>query len=175
MDILFQLSPHMISNTGIIVQLNERKIKKEKNPWMTITNNCQFTEETRTQKPDFFFTHGAFKTVSKLLRQQVTWHHLAFQLILGGESREVYECEKHTDFFLSSKHFLSAELWFRPVCKLYEPVCWSLDMRLQGDKARLQNNHSKIQSEEGWIWYCWGWWPVEGRKGILNGKLLRRS
>lgn len=67
----------------------------------------------------------AFKTVCKLLRQQVTWHRLAFQLILGGGSREVYECEKYTVgfFFSTSKHFLSSELWFRSVCKLYEPVC----------------------------------------------------
>lgn len=68
---------------------------------MTVTNNCQFAEETRIQKTDFFLTHGAFKTVSKLLRQQVTWHHLAFQLILRGRSGKVYECEKHTDFFFT--------------------------------------------------------------------------
>lgn len=51
------------------------------------------------QKTIFFLTHGSFKAVFKFLRQQVTWHHLAFQLILGGGNREVYECEKHTDFF----------------------------------------------------------------------------
>lgn len=99
MNVVFQLLPHMISDTGIIAQLNERKRKKEKNPSMTVTNSCQFTEETKTQEIRWFLTHGAFKTVSKLLRQQVTWHHLAFQLILGGGSREVYGCEKHTDFF----------------------------------------------------------------------------
>lgn len=95
MNVVFQLFPHMISNTGIIAQLNERKRKKGEKPIMTVTNNCQFAEETKTQEIRCFLAHGAFKTVSKLLRQQVTWHHLAFQLILGGGSREVYGCEKH--------------------------------------------------------------------------------
>lgn len=73
----------------------------EKNLWITVTNDCQFAEETRTQENRFFLTqkNGVFKTVSKFLRQQITWNHLVFQLILGGGSREVYECEKHTDFF----------------------------------------------------------------------------
>lgn len=72
---------------------------------MTVINNWQFGVETRSQEMRCFENPRAFQTVRKFLRHQVTWHHLAFQLILGGGSREVYECEKHTFFFFNLQTF----------------------------------------------------------------------
>lgn len=86
----------MISNTGIIAQMNE-EIKRRK------TYELQSATTVNLLKKQDFFNPWGFQNCIQTPEAANNLVSFGIQLILGGGNREVYECEKHTDFFFILK------------------------------------------------------------------------
>lgn len=77
-----------------------KEIKRRKTYELQSATTVNLLKKQGLKKTDFFNPWG-FQNCIQTPEAANNLVSFGIQLILGGGNREVYECEKHTDFFLS--------------------------------------------------------------------------